>query len=343
MNQRLLWYTLCGTFLALCPWAIKTAWFAKIRWNNRLPATQAIWPSKLRLTNVSGMPSPPFVTSNRILELSNGSFDHRGDDVWVVAYPKSGTTMVQVAVAALIGEEPLGLAEKDQRKYCPWPERGTGFASVAMSEFQMRSSPRCLKSHWPAVQHLRSDVRAGKVILIMRNVVDLVVSYFHHVQDAEAFFDFHGGWNEFFDLFLSGDVGSGSYFDYVASWWPHRGDSDLLWLRYEEAVWDRGGFIQKIADFIGPGRIEAGALERAERVTSFSHMRAIENTWGNWFMRQVGGRQNYRARDRQLGLHVRPDAVQFAKLEAEYERVLRPLGLPREWILGSFQTVQEQT
>lgn len=218
--------------LAVCVALAARSYVARVVGRNRPPpGTQPKWASREVLNNVSGLPQPSFVTSWRIEELSNGSFDHRPSDIWVVAYPKSGTTWTQTIVGALLGHPIPGIAEGDQRLYCPWPERALGKRPLPMAELRARPAPRCLKSHWPARDHLARGRGRGRVVFVLRNVLDVAESYYHHYLDLRLFFDFAGGWDEFFAWFLAGDVGSGSYFDYVASWWPRRLEEDVLFLR----------------------------------------------------------------------------------------------------------------
>jgi len=176
----------------------------------------------------------------------------------------------------------------------------------------------------------------GKVIIMMRNAVDVAVSYFHHYLDYHLLFDFDGDWNDFFALFEAGDLGSGNYFHHIATWWPHRNDTNVLLLRYEEMRLDPGQHMQRIADFLGLEKLSEQRLQDALQLTSFEHMRSIEE--GHMKMRLArffGLRRDYRVRQGKSSEGRRLlNSEQHSILEEQYNRILRPLGVPREWALG---------
>lgn len=62
----------------------------------------------------------------------------------------------------------------------------------------------------------------AKYIYIARNPKDVVVSMYHHTV-AWTDFQFNGNFDQFFDLFMSGSVQWGSWFDHVLDWWNHKG------------------------------------------------------------------------------------------------------------------------
>lgn len=57
-----------------------------------------------------------------------------------------------------------------------------------------------------------------KYIYVARNPKDTAVSLYHHFKSFKVY-EFDGDWNCFFELFMTGDVESGSWFDHVLPWW----------------------------------------------------------------------------------------------------------------------------
>ena len=52
---------------------------------------------------------------------------------------------------------------------------------------------------------------------------------------------------------------------YLASWYPHRKDENVLWLHYEDLKQDLKTCIKLISDFLGIGVNDEKLLELVER------------------------------------------------------------------------------
>ena len=55
----------------------------------------------------------------------------------------------------------------------------------------------------------------------------------------------------------------------VVSWFPHRGDDNVLWLHYEDLKEDLTGCIHLIAKFLDLGANDAELLKRVEQQVTF--------------------------------------------------------------------------
>lgn len=120
----------------------------------------------------------------------------------------------------------------------------------------------------------------AKYLVVMRNPFDTVVSFYHqcladHVKmgmRADATF------GEFFEEFMIGRVLFGSFFDYVLSWYAHRGDSNVCLLYYENLKENPAREILSVAEFLDQSiaerlRADAGLLDHIVEVTSFKYMK----------------------------------------------------------------------
>jgi hypothetical protein len=167
------------------------------------------------------------------------SFTIRSDDVFLVTYPKSGTTLLQMMLYQLTSQGEMDFPHIDS--ISPWFERELAHGWPQNLEVP---SPRFFKSH------LRFSMlpRGARSIYLARDPGDILVSAYHHYCLITGMsHDFE----RFADAFLAGRVQFGSWFEHMRSWWPHRHDPEVLFLRYEEVVADLPGTARKIAGFCG--------------------------------------------------------------------------------------------
>jgi hypothetical protein len=174
-----------------------------------------------------------------VIRLMHFDFVPRPDDVFIVTYPRSGTTWMQMILYQLTTEGSMEIPHISE--YCPWFERslrsGRGF--------ETRPSPRIFKSHLP---YGRIPKGPCKYIYVARDGKDVAVSYYHLCR---AYTGLEEPFDEFFERYLRGKVESGSWFEHVKGWWRHRHDPNVLFLTYEELTQDLDGCIHRIADFCG--------------------------------------------------------------------------------------------
>jgi hypothetical protein len=167
------------------------------------------------------------------------AYTPRPDDVFIVTYPRSGTTWMQMILYQLSTDG--GMDFPHIAEYCPWFEKsyrcGHGF--------ELRPSPRIFKSHLP---YARIPKGPCKYVYVARDGKDVAVSNYHLHR---AYFQYQGTFAEFFDRFMRGDIGYGSWFRHVAGWLAHRHDPNVLVLTYEELTRDLEACLRQIIAFCG--------------------------------------------------------------------------------------------
>jgi peroxiredoxin len=171
------------------------------------------------------------------LQLKHFKFVPRADDIFIVTYPRSGTTWMQMLLYQLTTDGNMDLAHIAQ--HCPWFER-----SMHSGEgFENRPSPRLFKTHLPFRQVPKGP---GRYIYVARDGRDVAVSYYNLYRNYNQY---KGTFAEFFEQFMQGKVHYGSWFKHVEGWWNHRNELNVLFLTYEELTRDLEGCIRRIAAF----------------------------------------------------------------------------------------------
>ena len=151
-----------------------------------------------------------------------------------------------------------------------------------------------------------------------------------HLQKYTTVLIYHGltgTFDEFFELFLRGDVAYGDYMYNVLSWWALRARPNVLVLTYEDMHRDLSAVVAKVAVFLGKtlcGNQVAAICDhcrfeqmRANPMTSAASMPKVVGE-GEFMRRgQVGDWRNYfsedqsRRMDEWVGKHAGSQALPF--------------------------------
>ncbi|XP_075538229.1 sulfotransferase ssu-1-like [Dermacentor variabilis] len=200
-------------------------------------------------------------------------------DVFVVSYPKCGTTWMQYIVYGIFrdGVPPANLMEF--MSMTPFLEL------VGAESAQAMPRPNAIKTHLPFNKQPYSA--KAKYVYITRNPYDCCVSFYYHTRNMPMYCFENGTFDQFFDMFVEGKVDYGDYFDHLLSWYEHRGDSNVLFVTYEDLKKDTRGWVLKIADFLAKEygdklRQSPDIFERIMATTSVDSMKKINAEMNNW-------------------------------------------------------------
>lgn len=205
-------------------------------------------------------------------------------DVFVISYPKCGTTWTQHIVYAIYndGRSPKNMDEFMLRS--PFMELVGAGAAETMPR------PGAIKTHLPFSKQPYSP--QAKYIYVSRNPYDCCVSYYYHCKSFPTYQFADHTFDEFFNMFVEGKVEFGDYFDHQISWYDHRNDDNVLFVTYEELKTDPRTGILKIANFLGDSygrklREEPEMIDRVLNACSIKKMRESNEEFRKWGSKTV--------------------------------------------------------
>lgn len=209
----------------------------------------------------TGFTTPEIVDSLEHMEIRNS-------DVYLVTYPKSGTIWSQQVLNLILNEgHRNGLEEIDNMTRAPWIEY-----NLYNIDFKSRQSPRLFTSHLPYYL-MPKDLRfrRAKIIYVSRNPKDVLMSFYHFYK---LFTRLHITlqWETFLDLFMSGRVIGGSWFDHLRGWYTHKEDYNILFMTYEEMKKDLKSAVMKICNFVDI-KLDDQELDTVVEKSSFRTMK----------------------------------------------------------------------
>ncbi|KAH7941240.1 hypothetical protein HPB49_011272 [Dermacentor silvarum] len=192
---------------------------------------------------VQGVTVPAFFPDDAVA--SALAYEPRAGDVFIVAYPKCGTTWVQYMTYSILhdGEPPSSLAGLLTES--PFLELYGADAVYDMPR------PGTIKSHLP-FHKLKFSTRA-KYIYVARNPYDVCVSAYHHIRTLTASEEDLIELDEFVKLFVAGEGNNGCYLaNSLLPWYSRRNESNVLFLTYEQLHADTKIQVKRVAQFLGP-------------------------------------------------------------------------------------------
>ncbi len=253
-----------------------------------------------------------FADLGRVARFARGhlEFAPRPDDVFLVSYPRSGTTWMQMVLYQLTTEGRMDFDHIGQK--VPWYERSLAVGAARAADFEDLPAPRVFKSHLLP----RWLPGPARFIYIQRDGLDVAMSYYHLYK---SHLGYRGRVDDFFERFLAGRVQYKSWFAHVAAWERLRTEPGVLFVRFEDLKRAPAEQIERIAAFLGialDAKRRARVLERSTLAfmkahqDKFDHLTALmlENGWrrgafirdgavGGWRRRLAPGQADrFRAR-----------------------------------------------
>ena len=260
----------------------------------------------------------------------------RQDDVYVLTFPKNGSTWTQELVW-LIQNDCNFEEAKAVPLYYRFPFIDTpvildfmkdempALQGDALGKMEDIPSPRLLKSHFNLCLLPDSLIERSKAVFCLRNPKDTIVSYYHHEKMMTGH-GYIGDFATYFDLFMDDLILYCPYFEYVKEVWQRRNHPNVCVLIFEDMKQDLATSVRMVAKFLGKDVTD-------EKVQSLIDHLCFENMKSNksvnykeftskedeHFMRkgEVGDWKNYftdemnRRMDEAIEKHLKPIGLEF--------------------------------
>ncbi|XP_073972158.1 sulfotransferase 1C4-like [Rhodnius prolixus] len=204
------------------------------------------------------------------------SFDLKEDDLWIITFPRSGTTWMQEllwlvntktdfenisAKTPLIERFPFiefNMIFSD--KYLEEIAQLNDYNPEVMKELKRRdtpgyvtaktmNSPRHFKTHLPPSLLPPNLVDTCKVVYVARNPFDVAASFYHHNKLFRAH-GYQGDFKKYWELFEKDLILYSPYWEHIKEGWELRNHPNFLFLFYEDLLRDLPSNITKISKFL---------------------------------------------------------------------------------------------
>ena len=190
------------------------------------------------------------------------NFGQRDTDIYVVGYPRSGSTLMQMILYQMTTN---GSLEFDHiYDVSPWC-RYSAFVNQPMESVGKR---RIIKTHDP--YEMFGTIKNGKFIFIVRDCLDVVSSVYQQTLD---YVDRQVAFEPLSDRNMK------RWFDYNLEWLENKDQREILFLHYEDLLERKVEMIKSISQFLEV-EVNDEMLNRVLQTTSFDFMKKHESKFG---------------------------------------------------------------
>ncbi|XP_010906702.1 flavonol 3-sulfotransferase [Elaeis guineensis] len=214
------------------------------------------------------------------------NFKPRPDDLFVVSYPKSGTTWLKAITFATKTRTQYPLSHHPLLSLNPHDcvlNLEECFHKGQASKIEALPSPRILAIHMPYSLLPDSMTSSScRFVYICRDPKDTLVSMWHFREKTRPKTMEPTPFIEAFEAFCEGTSAVGPMWDHVLEYWreSQRRPEKVLFLKYEEMMDEPVGKVRRLAEFIGCPFSEAeekgGVVQEIVKLCSFEKLKNLE-------------------------------------------------------------------
>lgn len=189
--------------------------------------------------------------------------DFRESDIYIASYPRSGTTLMQMAVHQLL--HPGDISFDHISQVVPYIDRCLALGR----EPSNNAGRRIFKTH---LTPLWIGNNRSKYIYIHRNIDDVAWSYYNFYVSHHGF---NGSLEAFINMFVGGKAQSGSWVKHVSRWFTYAERGNVLVISYDDVITDPRRALRGVARFCEI-EVDEQTLDVAAEAISFEAMKSLE-------------------------------------------------------------------
>ena len=192
----------------------------------------------------------------------------RATDVFLVTYPKSGTMWVGFLLANIMhGMQSPSLNLRTYLKYIP-DINALYYGNGDLSEYANTPDPRFFSAHAPY------DPAFPRVLYVVRDPRDVLVSYWHHTRLVKPSFAI-----SFEEFILSDDQWPGLWHEHVEGW-ALRKHARVFVMKYEDLLANTVLATKKMLEFLNYP-VDEQVILHAVEMSKFDRMKSLEQEYGS--------------------------------------------------------------
>ncbi|GAA0486481.1 sulfotransferase domain-containing protein [Salinibacillus aidingensis] len=253
----------------------------------------------------------------RLIDHDTG-FEVKENDIFIASYPKSGNTWMRFLLANLI-------YSKQRIDFANIEDFIVDIYKRKNNEIKRNNDINIFKTH----SYFRpkfTKYKSNKVVYIVRDVRDVIISYYQYVQKRKnTSIEF----NDFYNQFLAGDIDNyGTWGENVGSWLgASKGNSNFLLIKYEDMLEDIYSEMIKVCDFLDLN-VNKSELTMAIEKSSFDNLQKSEVEVQNKAEELKNTNQNIKffrsGKKGQWNDYLTKKQIEI--LESQYSNLLKKLG-----------------
>ncbi|XP_059607473.1 sulfotransferase 1 family member D1-like [Phlebotomus argentipes] len=197
-------------------------------------------------------------------------FEVRADDVWIVTYPKCGTTWTQELIWQICNNLNYDQSKSPLYERFPFLEIGSllsrDWPNVDyVTRLEKAPSPRFIKSHLPAplLPNGLWTVKP-KIVYVARNVKDVAISWYHHHVNIHYF---PGSFQDFMDTMIADKIMYSPFHSHIVDFWRMKDEQNILFSTFEDMKKDLPAVIRRTIKFFGNDYSEAQIQTLADHLS----------------------------------------------------------------------------
>jgi len=202
----------------------------------------------------------------KLYSSKQNQFEIYSDDIFLVAYPKSGSTWLRFLIGNYLTDNK-----------CDFTNQHIVMPDIYYSpeKIKLMKRPRIIKSHEPY------NPNYPKVIYLVRDGRDVAVSYYYHLIKFRKISE-NTSFERFIKSFNENKIDKYSIWgNHVYSWLNNKHEN-LLLIKYEDLILNTKSMFKNILNFAGFEIIES-KIDQSIHFADFDNMQKMERSQGKKF------------------------------------------------------------